>query len=412
MSEQPAQAQNSAPSVPARSIQKMEPQPRSGPAQHEQLPQPLGEGPGAIHNYFLRNLSDERNGQYQPGAYSADPAVTPDRGQPLPRQQEQRVGSDIPPQQGQQPGTGAQSQPPAEQPALYPQQPADAQGDPQQDPTQQQTGLQDDSVGLEVDGERITADDVRHLKRIANDAKHLEADYTRKTQSMSRIRNECEVLGTELTEFQLSLQRKLDLVDRVINGNLAQLQRVDVKQLNQEQYVQYQAQMQSATEGKRAFEQALAEADTEAKGHEDAARKRKSSSTLQLLKFHEPRWDNEYVFYGTLREFALKEGLMTAEQFDGENDFLRILGLISMMDRHNLPDTIKETLEETTPPERGHQVQTRDSQGRFQTNVAGTTNAVLSSQNARQDGSAHAMFMARLADERRRGVPPQPSVVR
>ena len=409
MSEQSTLTPNSAPAVPAQRpvIERLPVPDNRGPNQHDGMPQPLGDGQNAIHNYFLRNLNDEREGRYRPGETSADPVVTPDRGQPLAPQQ--RSG-DIPAQQGQPPGTGAQSQPPAEQTGQPPLQA------PEFDPTQtqpagEQPGAQYGEAVLEVDGARITADNVRELMRAQQDAQHLQADYTRKTQMLSRVRQEAEALGTELTEQQQALTRKADLIMQVVDANLRAMEQTDVSKLPQEQYTQFQQQYDAAKRGKQALVEAFNKADAEAAQHGEVAFKRQSSSTAQLLRFHEPRWDKEGQFYGQLREFAVNEGLLKPEQFDRENDFLRILGLISMMDRHNLPATITETLEEPKPPERGHELPTRDSQGRFQTNVAGTTNAVLQSQNARMDGSAHAMFMARLEQERRDGTPPQPAII-
>ncbi len=397
---------NSAPPAPAQRpvIERLPVPDVRGPNQHDGVPQPLGDNRNAVHNYFLRNLQDEREGRYVPGEGSADPVVNPDRGQPLASQ---------PPRSGdiQQPGTGAQSQPPAEQTS---QQPLQA---PEFDPTQtqpagEQVGAQYGEAVLEVDGTRITADDVRELMRAQQDAQHLQSDYTRKTQMLSRVRQEAEALGTELTEMQMSLSRKEQLILQVVNTNLQALEQTDVRSLSQEQYAQFQIQKDNAIRGRDALLDAFEKADAEAREHQEAAFKRMSSSTAQLLRFHEPRWDREGRFYGQLREFAVNEGLMKPEQFDRENDFLRMAGLISMMDRHTLPDTIKETLEEPKPPERGHELPMRDAQGRFQNNVAGATNNVLQSQNARQDGSARAMFMARLEQERRDGVPPQPATVR
>ncbi len=409
---------------PGSNIQRLPVPENRGPAQHEQMPLPLGHEQGAIHNYFLRNLQDERSGAYQPGAYSADPAVTPDRGQPLPTQP--RSG-DI-----QQPGTGQQSQLPAEQ-TPYPGQPgADsyqtqqpmqqvqtpglpqfAEPPPQQQPMQQMQPMEQPTgsyglAELEVDGQRITADDVRALKQIANDAKHLEADYTRKTQVLSRVRQEHEALGQELTDFQQTLERREEVIKQIINGNVDHLNAMNTQGMTQEQFEIWKQQREGAERGKAALEARFAQLDAEQEAQTDKVFKRKSSSTAQLLRWHEPRWDKDNLFYGKLREFAVNEGLMTPEAFDQENDFMKIVGLISMMDRHTLPETIRETRENPRPPERQHELPTRDAQGRFQSNVAGTTNAVLASQNARADGSAYNMFMAKLEDERRRGVAPQP----
>ena len=385
---------------PKRTIERIAPSDSSSPAQHEAVRNPLGNGQDAIHNFFLRNLQDERAGVYRPGESSPDPAVTEDRGQPVrPNREPVREiqGRDI-----QTPETDGQRQPPAEQ-ANQP----GALEDSQQMLEQPQANDQEE-YALEVDGERFTADTIRALRQAADDAVHLEKDYTRKTQQISRVRQEAEALNLQLTDFQEALDRKQGIIQNVIDANIRTYEAMDIRNMTQEQHAQYVQAYDQAQRGKEQLEKVFADAETAVAEHKDKVFNRISKSTAQLIRFHEPRWDRELVFYGKLREFVVNEGLMSDEQFAQENDFFRVIGLISMMDRHTLPETIRETRENPRPSERQSNLPTRDSSGRFQSNLQGAQRDMLSSQNARQDGTANSYFRQKLEDERRRGVPPQP----
>ncbi len=391
MSDQPAQQNPGAAEQPQmeRGIERLPIPDSRGPNQHDALRNPLGDGPNAFHNYFMRNLNDERQGNYTPGAYSADPVVNEDRGQPVGPVREQ------PPAEVVTSNQPEVRQPPAEQPVQ--------QQQATQEPDQGQPAALPDE-GLEVDGERYTPDRIRELVAETEKSGMRLSDYTRKTQIVSRIRNEAEAFNTELTDFQASLERKSAVIRNLADYNVAQLEQADIRSMTPEQHASYIQTLDNARKGRDAIHAEFDRVDNDAKEVKDRAFQRLSNQTIQLLKFHEPRWNGE--FYGVLRAFAVGEGLMSEKAFDAENDFLRMCGLISMMDRHTLPETIRETVENPRPPERQQNVPQRDSQGRFRSSVAATQNAVLNSRNARGDGTARDFFRAKLEDERRRGVQP------
>lgn len=415
MSNQPNQPNSEQPPQGRREIPKLQPSGDSGEKQHDQVPRPLGDvqhpnrrnsqTEDGLRRYFMRNLDAERRGEYTPGENSADPVVR-DEGQPpvrppqnTPRQPEQRV-EDI-----NQPGV---SQPPAEQPT--------GQTEGQPEPIQQaQEGQQlegqpeplGEQYGFEIDGEFYTETDVRNLINESKQKEFRQEDYSRKTQYLSRVRQESEALGTSLTEFQKALERKAQLIGQVVDANVNAYRNIDPNTLDQEGFASYKQQLQAAEQGRAQLLNAFKQADEEAARHDNDAFARTSGATLEMLRWHEPRWDKENTFYGQLRQFAVEEGLMTDEAFTRENDFLRMVGLIALMDRHNLPETIRESTENPRPPERTHNAPQRGTDGKFTTSVQNTQRNVLESPNARKDGSLHSHFMAKLQDERRRGVQPQ-----
>lgn len=385
---------NSASDQPGTGVQKLPiPESRSEPNAHEAIPMPVGGDRQGIHNYFLRNLQAERSGDYRPGENSADPVLSPQQGQPPAERRPDARSSDI-----QQSGGG---QPPAEQPARNDQ--------PMSEPAPIAAGQPEgvDAEGLEVDGERFTADRIRDLVAEVEQGTMRLDDYTRKTQMLSRVRQEHEALGTELTDMQESLDRKAAIIQQVVRGNLQAYENANIAGMTQEQHAQFVQAKEQALRGAQALEHAFQQADEKVQQAKNTAFQRISASTKQLLRWHEPRWDNENQFYAKLRKFVINERLMDQEQFDRENDFLRIIGLISLMDRHELPSTIQETRENPRPSERQHNAPQRDSSGRFQTSVQAAQDAVLNSPNARRDGSAREMFRRKLEAERRAGVQPR-----
>jgi hypothetical protein len=367
---------------------ELSPDADSRPREHQAIPNPLGDQQG-IHNYFVNRLQQERDGAIAPSATSADPVVAPDQGQPpaVPQQTqqpEQRVDDT------QQPGDAPQ--PPADQPNEpdNPLDPAALAEDNQEDPS---------VVGIDVDGKRYTAAEIKDLVEEAEHGGLRLDDYKRKTQYLSRVRQEHEALGTALNEGQETIQAKEQIIDRVLQANLAAYENADTSQMDPQQFEQFKRGYAEAKRGADALRQAFQNADAELEKRRGEAFDRKSASTVQMLRWHEPRWNDE--FYGQVRNFAVNEGLMTAEGMDRENDFLKILGLVSMMDRAQLPETIVEQIENPKPPQRQrNQQQPKDSRGRFTTNVENSRQAVLSSGNARGDGSLRNHFMANLEKER------------
>jgi hypothetical protein len=375
-----SETQNPQTSDQPNAIVPITPPESRGPNAHEALPQPLGEGQDAIHNYFMRNLQGEREGSYRPGEHSADPRLEP--GQPPARQAQQ--GSDIQEVQAQPPALAEQ---PPEGPTVQ-----------ESDPTNLPESYDE---GFEVDGERYTAADIRALRQQLEEGTMRQDDYTRKTQMMGRVRQEHAALGEELSEFQAALERKSGIISQVVDANIQAYESQDISAMSPEQLQHWKQAYEQAKRGSAMLKQAFTEADNRAAVARDQVFNRISNSTQQMLMWQEPRWDANNEFYGALRKFVVQEGIMAPQQFDRENDFLRIVGLISMMDRAQLPAAIQETKQQTSPPDRQTNVPRDQRTGRFTRTETQAREAVLSSNNARRDGSAHNFFMQKLENERR-----------
>lgn len=397
---------------PQRAIEKLAPAADSAsrPRAHTDMPLPLGEPavpadkrqPGTqdgLRDYFLNNLTRERESGESASAYSADPVVS-NQGQP----------SAAPPQPPvEEPRDDIQE--PAAAPQAAAEQPADPalQVDSEQLPEGEQPPVEAQEQppeelpdGLEIDGKRYTADDVSALIEEANSGGLRLDDYKRKTQYLSRVRQEHEALGTQLSEGVQALEAKEEIINRVLQANLAAYEQVDTSRLDPQQFQDFKNQYAQARQGADTLRKAFDDAGEQLKSRRSEAFDAKAASTLEMLRWHEPRWDKENTFYGQVREFAVNESLVSAEEFDGENDFLKMVGLIALMDRHDLPQVITEHIENPKPPapQRNSQ-RPRNDNGRFSTNVATTQNAVLASPNAKGDGSLRNHFMAKLERERK-----------
>ncbi len=394
-----------------RTIEKMAiPDSRSGSQAHNEMPLPLGQ-PAVEHaqqrnqgtqdgvrNYFLNKLATERETGQGGSATSADPVIK-DQGQPpaYPPQPAEVRQDDI-------------QQPVAEPPAAAEQPPEHAQqqdsealpGDDESSQVDAQEQLAEQLPdGLEIDGKSYTAEEIKSLIEEANNGGLRLDDYKRKTQYLSRVRQEHEALGTHLSEGVQSVEAKEEIINRVLQQNLAAYENVDTSRLTPEAFQEFKNQYAQARRGADLLRAEFDKAENSLKTVRQQADQAKASSTLEMLRWHEPRWDHENTFYAKVRDFAVNEGLVSTEEFDGENDFLRMVGLIAMMDRHDLPSVITEQIENPKPPAPQRNAQRpRNDNGRFTTNVTNTQNAVLQSGNAKGDGSLRNHFMARLERER------------
>jgi hypothetical protein len=168
--------------------------------------------------------------------------------------------------------------------------------------------------------------------------------------------------------------------------------------MSPEQFEQFKHQWAQAKRGADFLAQQFGEVEARYKQHRSALLEKNARATVEMLKWHEPRWDDDHKFYGQLREFAVREGLMSEDAFDRETDYLRIRGLIAMMDAHQAPGAIEEAATTQRPPRRSRQ-RTRNAQGQFQQGRETAKQNVLGSRNAKADGSLRGMLLANLAAE-------------
>lgn len=338
-----------------------------------------GHVPGAVEmqqegvrNYFMRQLAEERGDA--PAAPVPD--STPMGEQPvetLDHTEQSEVGAD--PISAEQPDTELEltdSDDEAEQPE------------------------EGEGGGLEIDGEFVTADQIRQWKQEASDGGMRLEDYRRKTQVMSRVRQEHEALGTAFDDQSAALDAKSGVLLEAIEGQLRQFEQVDTTKLTQEQFQQFQQSFAATKQGADTLRKMFSEVDSKLKQAREEAFNRRAASTREMLKWHEPRWSGE--FYSQVRNFAVAEGLMSEEAFAKETDFLRMAGLIAMMDRAGVDDLVTEKRNEIRPskgtPRQQAAPRRRNAQGQFQS-AEQRLSAEPGNPEARRD-----FFRAKLAAER------------
>lgn len=327
-----------------------------------------------VKNYFQRKLAEERG--ESPAAASTDVDSTDPGEQP---------DGNLDPEQS----AGGADAAAAEQPTGD-----DLDLDSSDEEEQSEEG---DTVGLDIDGEFVTAQQIREWKEGATEGGMRLEDYRRKTQIVSRVRQEHEALGETLNHQTEALNAKAGVLMEAIEGELRRFEGVDPTTLTQEQFAEFQRQYASTKAGADRIRAAFAEVDTKLIATRGAAYEQKAGSTREMLKWHEPRWNNE--FYGGLRSFAVTEGLMSEDQFNNETDFLRLVGLMSLMDRANVDDLVTSKKNEMRPskgtPRQRQAPRSRNAQGQYQS-AEQNLRANPGDRNARQD-----YFRAKLAAERR-----------
>ena len=310
------------------------------------------------------------------------------------------------------PAAGSDSRQQPEQPqadtSSHPEKPAEAttdadaadqpdELDAQLDSDEEQPG-DDDGPGIEIDGEYLTASQIRELRHEATEGGMRLEDYTRKTQIISRVRQEHEALGQVYDQQNQALGLQRDILLQAVDAQVAQFQNVDTSKLSQEQFQQFQVAFQNTKQGADAIHAAFDDAQQKLDRSRADAFQRQAKSTREMLRWHEPRWNQE--FYGKLRQFAVSEGLMSEEAFNRENDFLRMAGVIALMDRANVDEIVTSRQTDTRPSKSTARAQARqrrrNARGQFQS----AQQNVMQSTNAKRDGSLREMFKANLAAER------------
>lgn len=258
----------------------------------------------------------------------------------------------------------------------------------------------DEGEGLVVDGQRFTPDDIRELIAERENSQSLRADYTRKTQRMSRVRQEHEALGTHFEGLGEVFQQKEQFLGRVVAANLEQFQKTDTSQMTAEQFEQFKRAYAEAKRGTDMLVAGFQQIEQEHAKRKREVRDKQAQATVEMLKWHETRWDDNNQFYAKLREFAVGEGLLSEAQFNDETDYLRMRGLIAMMDAFEAPAVIEKAAKTPKPPRRSRS-QPRTPQGQFQKGRETARQNVLESRNAKGDGSLREMLVANLEAERR-----------
>lgn len=246
---------------------------------------------------------------------------------------------------------------------------------------------------LTVDDRQYTADDIRQLE---TRTRELDADYRRKTQVMSRQRQEYAAHGEELQEVSGFFQK-------LAEANLRQLENIDPNSLSQEEFAVWKNQLAHAKDGRNQLLQSIDNVKKRVNENRNKMLDHQAKESSEILRGVDPRWGND--FYAKIRDFAVESGRFSPEEFADVTDWRTMEGLIALYDRaeaqkraKSKKDQRSETREPPTKRRRRRARQPRNTQGQFQT----AQKAVAESTNAKADGSLRNYFQERLAKERGR----------
>jgi len=350
--------------------------------------QPVGQQPEPLHESLRRKLFEERkrtqeSQEEQPGGDEQEPTGQAPEGDDDPRGADED-GLDP---EGQESQPGGDENPEGEE--LDDPEGEDPEGEGEGEPE-----------ALTVDDRQYTPEDIRALEKRNRE---LDADYRRKTQVTSRLRQEYQTRGEELdqvNDFFLGLAR----------ANVQQLENMDPKQMDQETFAAWREQLQQAKAGAQQLENQIKGVKQAFQKNRDKMLDQQAAESSEVLSGIDPRWNNE--FYGKIRDFAVESGRYTPQEFADVTDWRTMEGLIALYDMSQAQKRITENRgerrgakeqgqsneSEPAPGRRRRRRarQPRNNQGQFQS----AQKAVHESTNAKADGSLRNFFQQRLAKER------------
>ena len=243
-----------------------------------------------------------------------------------------------------------------------------------------------ESAVFTVDGKEYTADSIKELEK---GRLEYDRDYRRKTQYLARQQQELDALGEGYRD-----QEKIYMGLSESYGR--QLSQVDTSQFSPEEFQQYKTTVQNARQSNAQLQQIFGQAGKKRQEAQSKLKEERAKVSVDMLKSAEPRWSKD--FYGDLGEFAVKEDIMSAEEFSDESDWLRILGVAFLHDKAGVSKLIKDVDKDPPKPPRRRQRPQRRSpvSGKFETAQA----EAMTSPNAKQDGSFREMKRRQLERER------------
>lgn len=199
--------------------------------------------------------------------------------------------------------------------------------------------------------------------------KELQATYTETSQELSALRKEMTDQAEEFTRARFDIQDKVLNVEKaaefwanMAQGDLQRLEQVNVSQLNQEQYTQWQQQRQIAVQIAQQRHQALALTQEQAQAALKTVTDREVQISRSRLERSIDDFDNAYPEIG---KFAVSQGVNQQVFRD-----IKDPGLIELIHRHmktvGQPDAIKTIKTKTKAKNRQAKVaRGRDERGRF-----------------------------------------------
>lgn len=198
----------------------------------------------------------------------------------------------------------------------------------------------EDSGVVTIDGVEYDKQTLKLALTKVSAADAMEADYRRKTAWLARHKREFEATARVNTNTMGSMLEaaKAELTRAVGAVNLQDLQINNPKQFAEEQ-----ARLRSMATSVASFENAF----TNHKQSVERSLKERDealvSASMDVLSsvYGEKEWPERYK---SLRDFAIKQKLYDAEEFDQVTDWRVMLGLDAMRERSQARETLKQTL--------------------------------------------------------------------
>jgi len=196
----------------------------------------------------------------------------------------------------------------------------------------------DDSTPDETDAEEAT-----YEKRY----KDLQAEFTERTQELSHLKTEMAESQAEVTRATFELQDRYSEQEQVANflmnqarGEFQQLQNVNVRQLNQQQYAQWQQAIAAAGQKAQQVTQTFEHIKARAKELRDGARSREAAIARAQLTHSIDNFDEAYPKIG---QYAVSEGV-NPQVFKEITDPGLIKIIHKAMSLTSQPDVIKKVI--------------------------------------------------------------------
>jgi hypothetical protein len=173
----------------------------------------------------------------------------------------------------------------------------------------------DEKLVIELDGEKLTAKEIRELKKKDHTERMLQADYTRKTQTLAEQRKAVEAKAQEIEAVS---QRRLDelaFTSQIVMQQALQIEKntnwEELRQTNPAEFAARHAQVQQRKEALNRAHVAYLQIEQQRQAKQQEQSARKLAEEAELLPTKIPEWADEKVAAqekSALAEYLQKDG--------------------------------------------------------------------------------------------------------
>lgn len=187
-----------------------------------------------------------------------------------------------------------------------------------EDPTDESEEEQSEEMTFEVDGETLTAEELKlgYLR---------QSDYTKKTQAVAEQRKAYEAQAEQT-------QATMDALLAAANADLSRFQGVNWEAVaveNPDQYKQAKAAFEQTQSTYNFIQAQAAQFQEQQQQQNDQAQKEAAAESLTVLKTNIPNWSND--LYYKIGDYAQKELGVEADEFNQVTDHRVITALYKAM---------------------------------------------------------------------------------